>query len=147
MRDDGAIVYLNGIDIFRSNMTNGPVDYTTFALSTGTEQVFYTTNVPVGNLLVGQNVLAVEVHQVNATSTDISFDLQLQAVGADITSAPTLTYVYNSVAQTLTLSWTEAGYELVQANTVAGPWTRVSLTSPQTVSTATGTKFYQLRKL
>ena len=32
MRDDGAVVYLNGIEVFRSNMTNAPITYTTPAL-------------------------------------------------------------------------------------------------------------------
>ena len=31
LRDDGAVVYLNGTEVFRSNMDLGAVDYLTFA--------------------------------------------------------------------------------------------------------------------
>ena len=31
VRDDGGIVYLNGVEIFRSNMPDDPVDYLTYA--------------------------------------------------------------------------------------------------------------------
>src|SRR6185295_3827599 len=34
LRDDGGVVYLNGTEVFRSNMTNsGPITYTNLALS------------------------------------------------------------------------------------------------------------------
>ena len=36
--------------------------------------------VPAANLVVGDNVIAVELHQVDATSSDLSFDLELIAV-------------------------------------------------------------------
>ena len=34
VRDDGAVVYLNGIEVLRSNMPAGPVTATTLALAT-----------------------------------------------------------------------------------------------------------------
>ena len=82
IRDDGAVVYLNGTEIFRSNMPDGPVNYTTTASSTvnpGPDEgtAFYSTNVPPGLLVNGTNLLAVEIHQVTNTSSDISFDLEL----------------------------------------------------------------------
>ena len=46
IRDDGAVVYLNGIELFRSNMpTNGPIDFNTLASSAvagADESSFYT---------------------------------------------------------------------------------------------------------
>jgi hypothetical protein len=80
MRDDGAIVYLNGTEIFRSNMPEGAVDYLTPASNVvggGDETTFFDQQVDPALLRDGQNVLAVEVHQQNGTSTDLSFDLQL----------------------------------------------------------------------
>src|SRR5207249_3078938 len=81
LRDDGAVVYLNGTEIFRSNMPAGPVDYLTFALIAvgGADETinFYQNSVAPGLLTNGTNVLAVEIHQANLTSTDISFDLEL----------------------------------------------------------------------
>jgi type 1 glutamine amidotransferase len=81
LRDDGAIVYLNGTEVFRSGMTNAAVVYWTnwSAITVGgaDEGTFYTTNISPGLLIKGTNLLAVEVHQANNTSTDVSFDLWL----------------------------------------------------------------------
>ncbi len=85
IRDDGAVVYLNGIEVFRSNMPIGSIDYVTGAianLSAPDENTFVRTNLGVSALLDGTNVLAVEIHQVNRTSGDLSFDLEL--LGADL---------------------------------------------------------------
>lgn len=81
LRDDGAVVYLNGVEIYRSNMPSGQVTASTFAASTigGQEEnrFFYAPLSPV-LLKTGQNVLAVEIHQTNLTSSDISFDFILE---------------------------------------------------------------------
>ena len=77
-RDDGAIVYLNGTEIVRSNMPAGDVDYQTFAPNASDDgQNLHSYTVSADSLQNGANVLAVEVHQVNATSSDLSFDLAL----------------------------------------------------------------------
>jgi hypothetical protein len=83
LRDDGAVVYLNGTNVFRSNMPTGPIDYRTRASSnvgSPEESTFYSTNLPGTVLLPGTNVLAVEVHQFSTNSADLSFDLQLLGV-------------------------------------------------------------------
>ena len=83
LRDDGAVVYLNGIEIARSNMPAGDVDYLTPASNSvggDDESAFYDFNVGAHLLSDGINVLAVEIHQVNGTSSDISFDLELDGV-------------------------------------------------------------------
>ena len=79
MRDDGAIVYLNGTELLRDNMTNGAVDYLTFAASTASDdgRSFSVTHINPSLVLAGNNVLAVEVHQANATSSDVRFALEL----------------------------------------------------------------------
>ena len=82
LRDDGGIVYLNGVEIFRSNLPTGAVTFATPASSVVDKQfetIFYPTNVPLSLLKPGQNLVAVEVHQANRSSTDISFDLTLEA--------------------------------------------------------------------
>jgi len=79
LRDDGAIVYLNGVEVARYNMPSGTVNYGTWASSAS--EFEWDTAVNIGNYLVaGDNVLAVEVHQANSTSTDLSLDLELKAV-------------------------------------------------------------------
>src|SRR5262245_21257800 len=89
LRDDRAVAYLNGKEVFRSNMPSGTISYTTFApavIGGVDESTFYPASVAATNLVAGVNVLAVEIHQANLTSTDISFDLQLTA-----STTPTVT--------------------------------------------------------
>lgn len=83
LRDDGAIVYLNGEEICRSNMPERSVDYSTLALagqSGQEEETFVEYELPPGLLREGLNVLAVEIHQASVSSGDISFDLALEGV-------------------------------------------------------------------
>jgi hypothetical protein len=84
LRDDGAVVYLNGVEVWRSeNMPGGSIGYQTraeWALGTPEEATFYDANVSSSLLVAGQNVLAVEVHQADVTSSDVSFDLRLEGL-------------------------------------------------------------------
>ncbi len=82
LRDDGGIVYLNGVEVFRSNMREGPVYYDTTAITgipNADEDKYFPTPVLPALLTTGANVVAVEIHQCNVTSTDVSFDLELVA--------------------------------------------------------------------
>jgi methionine-rich copper-binding protein CopC len=88
-RDDGAVVFINGTQRFKTNMPNN-VSYTTKASSDAADDgnTPQTISLPAGALVNGTNVIAVEIHQRTVTSTDISFDLQL--TGNDAT-VPTVT--------------------------------------------------------
>jgi hypothetical protein len=82
-RDDGAVVYLNGVEVFRSNMPAGAVDYLTpavIAVGGTDETTFYSQPVDPSLLVSGANTLAVEIHQSGGTSSDIMFDLELTGV-------------------------------------------------------------------
>ena len=93
-RDDGAIVYLNGAEIKRSNMPASGVDFETEAnnaIAAAGEANFSWSAIDPALLLQGQNVLAVEVHQVSPTSSDLSFNLELLASDANmVTRGPYL---------------------------------------------------------
>ena len=83
LRDDGVVVYLNGTEIYRNNMPSGAVNYLTRAVTNASgagEATFYGANLSASALVEGTNVLAVELHQVLPTSSDISFDLRLSGV-------------------------------------------------------------------
>ncbi|MBI5088268.1 MAG: hypothetical protein HZB15_05250 [Actinobacteria bacterium] len=85
-RDDGVVVYLNGVEVARSNMDPGTVTYTTFAPTIVDGAAEYTpvaVNIPTTGLVNGQNVLAIELHQRDGTSSDISFAAQLVATTLD----------------------------------------------------------------
>lgn len=80
LRDDRAIVYLNGVEVFRDT-TNAVVDFSTYTPPAAPDDgtVYQSASVPASLLVPGQNVIAVEVHQESGTSPDISFDLMLWA--------------------------------------------------------------------
>jgi hypothetical protein len=77
VRDDGAVVYLNGTEVFRSNMPTGSITSTTLASSTPAEPIVHqiTNTVSPALFIEGSNVLAVEIHQAAVDSSDISFSL------------------------------------------------------------------------
>jgi hypothetical protein len=81
-RDDGAVVYLNGREIGRSNMPEGPVDFQTLASRSGQERAYVDLKVSSAGLVNGRNVLSVEIHQRSRADNDVSFDLELNAIGA-----------------------------------------------------------------
>ena len=74
--DDGAVVYLNGIEVWRVNMPTGTISYGTFSSTTSSENAQISLNTA-NTLLTGTNVVAVEIHQRSSTSSDISFDFEL----------------------------------------------------------------------
>ncbi len=89
LRDDGAAVYLNGIEVARQNLAPA-ASYTTPATSripNADETRFFPESLPPALLLEGKNVIAVEVHQFSLTNlislaqidyADLSFDLKLR---------------------------------------------------------------------
>lgn len=83
--DDGIVVYLNGSEIYRRNMGNGTIVYSTPAQTTvGDATEFKASDVPGSRVQQGDNVLAVEVHQQNQSSSDIAM-----ALGVDVVSSIT----------------------------------------------------------
>ncbi len=79
LRDDGVIIYLNGTEILRNNMPGGITNYQTRALNTvlgPDENTYFEFGVDPSLLVSGDNVIAVELHQSTAGSTDLAFDLE-----------------------------------------------------------------------
>ena len=76
--DDGAVLYLNGAEARRIGMAAGAVGYTTLASRAVVDATtFDVYTLSVTNLVSGDNVLAVEVHQSAANSSDVVFGLAL----------------------------------------------------------------------
>jgi hypothetical protein len=91
LRDDGAVVWLNGREVYRSNMPNGTVAYLTPASSAvgdEDEQTYFSTRLATTNVTVGTNIIAVEIHQQAANSSDLSFDLHLAGEGFVLSAVP-----------------------------------------------------------
>jgi len=79
--DDGAVIYLNGVEIWRVNMPMGTITYNTFASSNSGDNVQATLSIQ-NSLLTGSNLLAVEIHQRSASSTDLSFNFTMSGIAA-----------------------------------------------------------------
>ncbi len=102
LADDGAVVYLNGVEVCRSNMPAGTITYTTLAtanLGGADESTFVGFDLSPAFLRDGVNTLAVEVHQSSPTSSDISFDLALEATKRGTEEAALLPGINRVVVQ------------------------------------------------
>src|SRR6185436_15229163 len=78
--DDGVVVYLNGVEVWRAGMPSGPVTFDTVASRTVADAVYEGPfSIPTAALLNGQNVIAAEVHQQSTSSSDVVFGLTLEA--------------------------------------------------------------------
>ena len=83
--DDGMIVYVNGIEAARYLMPDGTITYSTYAST-------YANNNPDNGSITldaslfkqGTNVIAIEVHNNNNTSTDIYLDAELALIGEQV---------------------------------------------------------------
>jgi hypothetical protein len=106
LRDDGAVVYLNGTEVFRNNMPPGFIDFGTLASTNvhgAAERTFYAITFPSTQLLTGTNVLAVEVHQAAPDSIDLSFDLQLNA--SNVLVATRGPYLQQGTPKSIVVRW------------------------------------------
>ena len=85
-RDDGAVVYINGTEVYKNNMPTGIINYNTKASSEATDNgtAVQSTTLGSGSLVTGTNVIAVEIHQAANNGPDLFFDLQLNGT-ADVT--------------------------------------------------------------
>jgi len=81
--DDGAVFYLNGVEVEpRLRMTSGEIGYGTYASGSVYNATYEgPVSIPTDNLVAGDNVFAVEVHQATPGSSDVVFGLQLDATG------------------------------------------------------------------
>jgi hypothetical protein len=109
-RDDGAIAFLNGVEVARSNMPGGPVTASTlatdYAWGAG-ETDFSSFTLPATLLAEGTNVLAVEVHQASTANADASFDAELVGRGGigDTDAPAPFTLSGSGQSGTVGLTW------------------------------------------
>lgn len=113
---DGAVVWLNGQEVFRTNMhAAGSVIFSDLALSSVTGDFsykYYPINVTVPRLSPGTNLVAVEIHKRSVTNTTLGFDLELLGSGARYPK-PVLTIAKSN--SNVLVSWpatNAAGYTL-----------------------------------
>ncbi len=75
----GAVFYLNGKELSRFNMPEGPVDCSTFAVSNIISPSWESTEFPIEVLRPGSNLLAVELHSYRASQTTLALAVELDA--------------------------------------------------------------------
>ena len=152
--DDGAVIYLNGHEIYRLRMPDAPavIGNATLAATfpcagdaTCLDE-FDVTGPAAGYLNAGDNVIAVEVHNYNAGSSDITFGLSL-----GITTPNPVNPVLGIAGQPdgPILSWSRGGFVLQEASSPAGPWTDLPgpvFSSPFTPVVSSQSRFYRLHK-
>lgn len=137
--DDGAVVYLNGVEVIRDNMPPGAIGHTTLAgLTDGsmeTDSDFFA--IDPARLNVGTNTLAVEVHQNAPNSNDLTFFPSLVAYGPS--AAPPATTTTTTPTTTTPITSTTATSTTTSApSTTASPTTAAPTTvSPTTAAPTT----------
>ena len=160
--DDGAVFYLNGAEVQRLRMPAAPTAILNSTLATGyacsnlvnqgdagtnCPDVFTLSGSAVSNLVAGDNVVAVEVHNYATGSKDVVFGSAL-ALNAPVSTQPTLQFWLED--NWVTFFWNGEGFTLQQASTLGsvGNWTDVPgpVTHSPYTTTNGGTKFYRLRR-
>jgi len=70
--DDGCIIYVNGTEVERYHMPDGTPTYNTYSTTYEGSQA-YSATITLDNALLhaGENIIAVEVHNTSASSSDI----------------------------------------------------------------------------
>ena len=76
--DDGAVVYINGVEAFRKGVEDGEVKYTTVGKFKPKEESF---KIPASLFKTGKNLIAAEVHQDGPNSSDLWFELGIKVPG------------------------------------------------------------------
>ena len=109
-RDDGVVIYVNGIEIQRNNMPTGTISYTTLASAAAADDgqtiTSFSLNTAATFLTSGNNTIAVELHQNSASSSDLSFSMEL--IGNYIGSNPVITrgpYLQKANSNSITVRW------------------------------------------
>ncbi len=157
--DDGAVFYLNGAEIYRLRMAPAPAVIANNTLASGypcpdaddygnavCPDVFPIGTDLAANLVAGDNVLAVEVHNYSALSPDITFGSAL-FFNEPLDASPELSLA--AAPGTLTLNWTRGGFSLQSAPSPTGPWADVPgpvVIGPFTTATSNAAQYYRLHR-
>jgi hypothetical protein len=132
--DDGAVFYLNGTEIHRQNISAGPIVHSTPATAeVDGLQLSSAVVLPGDNLVVGNNVLSVSLHQA-AGSTDSYFGAELKATILPASASVDSFLRFNEIPSTTDAAfWIEihnatdgsistAGYQISSNNELVTPY-------------------------
>lgn len=91
--DDGAVIHLNGNEVQRINMPVGTINYSTRASSSvggDNEEAFFDWPLDPADLVAGENIIVIEVHQSSSGSSDLGFNLSLTGTRSAPSTASSL---------------------------------------------------------
>ena len=108
--DDGAIVWLNGVEVWRVGLPQSGVTRGTFATRTVGDGEFRDIILLFSNtnlIHTGDNVIAVELHQQNLTSSDLTMGLEINVITAEALAGPPVEpeMFINNNAGVITITW------------------------------------------
>ena len=139
LMDDGAVVYINGTEVIRSNLPATAIGYRTFASSNiagAPETVFNNFTINAAVFVAGTNTIAVEIHQSSNANADLSFNLRLDATPIPVCNTPTGLTATAITANAATLNW-----QIVPGASNYNVQYRIVGTSSWTLATSTSTPF------
>jgi hypothetical protein len=149
--DDGAVFYLNGSEIYRLRV---PVGASSATVATGFPcggnadclDEFKIPAASLPSLVEGDNVLAVEVHNYNVRSGDITFGFALSRIDPIESETPTQLTI-SFAKELIEVSWDGAGGILQSASSVTGGWADVpsSTTNRVSIRPTEARQFYRVR--
>jgi hypothetical protein len=149
-RDDGAVVYLDGAELYRENMPTGLINPATTATTNvgGTSTVITSRSIPIftlGHPLMDRtNLVAVEIHQNNGGSSDLLMQLE---VVADLT--PPLVdfheFYWGRFDGQLVVAWGDPTNALLEADEINGTWRMASNVSPVVIIPSAQQRYYRLQ--
>jgi hypothetical protein len=152
--DDGAVFYLNGAEVYRIRMPPAPTPIYNATLATNypcdgyatCPDVFEISGDALTNLVVGDNVLAVEVHLDNPLASAITFGSMM--ISSVPYANPAQVGILNS-NQSITVNWTRGGFLLQEASDLTGPWTNVPgpvVSPPFVLTNGASNQFFRLSR-
>lgn len=106
MKDDGAVVYLNGEEVARSNLRlgfQGPGVEAAHAVED--PRVYFDYRLPASAVREGENVLAAEVHLADPGDPTLGFDLRLVAYAPSASPVDRRPYVTGTARDRAVVRW------------------------------------------
>lgn len=134
-RDDGIVLYINGVEYFRDNFNSYTnIIKTTMASNAEDDgNVWDEIFIKGTSLVVGSNTIAVEIHQATLNSTDLSFFFELVGIKTTsdfITRGP---YLQKSTPNSIKIIWRTATSTIGQVRYGTDP-NNLNLLTPTTAS-------------
>ena len=162
--DDGAVFYLNGNEIYRLRMPAAPAEILNATLATGFScdgfptqfagdactncpTSFTVTGSAATNLITGENVLAVEVHNYRPNSPDLVFGSALSYVATLPPADLPALVIQRSQAQ-IVISWSRTGF-ILQTSDDLTSWEDLSRTETEisyTPNPIDDARFFRLKQ-